>query len=170
MQQTLLKRLSSFTEEELTIQHNGGAIDWAVYSPTGLPKVDGPHMLGHDRLICLRPHVRTPHFPRHSHNLLEIVYMCRGTTHHIMGDGQEVHLKEGGILFLNQGMSHEVFLNTSDALAINFLILPEFFDASFSFDVQRSTFVYKSAADDGKRSGIRSVIEVSHCDDGIGIE
>lgn len=134
MQQTLLERLSSFTEEELAIQHNGGAIDWAVYSPTGLPKVDGPHMLGHDRLICLRPHVRTPHFPRHSHNLLEIVYMCRGTTHHIMGDGQEVHLKEGGILFLNQGMSHEVFLNTPDALAINLLILPEFFDASFSFD------------------------------------
>lgn len=134
MQKALLERLSSFTEEERILQHNGGAIDWALYSPAALPKVDGIHILGHNRLICLRPHVRTPHFPRHNHNLLEIVYMCRGTTHHIMGDGQEVPLKEGGILFLNQGMSHEVFLTTPDALAVNLLILPEFFDASFSFD------------------------------------
>ena len=133
MRQELLDKLSALTEEELLLQDNGGEIDWTVYSAAGRPRVDGGRMLGQGRLIRLRPHVRVEHFPRHTHNYLEMVYMCRGSTRHLMGDGQEVLLKEGGLMFLNQGMTHEVFLENPDALAVNLLILPEFFDMAFDF-------------------------------------
>lgn len=85
------------------------------------------------QLILLRPHVRVAHFPRHAHNYLEMVYMCRGSTRHVMGDGQEITLPEGGLMLLNQGMTHEVFQDDEGALAVNLLILPQFFDMAFDF-------------------------------------
>ena len=133
MRQELLDKLSALTEEERILRDNGGEIDWTVYSAAGRPRVEVGRLMEPGKLILLRPHVRVAHFPRHTHNYLEMVYMCRGTTRHVMGDGQEVILREGGLMLLNQGMTHEVFQDDPEALAVNLLILPQFFDTAFDF-------------------------------------
>ena len=47
-------------------------------------------------------------FPRHSHNYVEIMYMCRGkTVHRIDGDAR-VTLEAGELLFLNRHASHAI--------------------------------------------------------------
>lgn len=57
--------------------------------------------------------------------------MCQGmTTHYI--DGDEVLLGTGDLLFLNQYSEQEILPAKSEDIAVNFIILPEFFDVAFS--------------------------------------
>ena len=78
----------------------------------------------------MRPHTRFVHFPKHRHNYVEIIYMCRGTTTHII-DGSRVVLEEGDLLFLNQHAEQEILPAGETDIAVNFIILPEFFDTAF---------------------------------------
>ena len=56
--------------------------------------------------------------------------MCRGETIHVV-DGRELKLKEGELLFLNQHAVQEIQPAGQDDIAVNFIILPEFFDTAF---------------------------------------
>ena len=61
-----------------------------------------------------------------------MVYMCAGTTTHIINGSNELVLKEGDLLFLNQNVYHEILPAGEEDLAVNFIILPEFFDRPIS--------------------------------------
>lgn len=89
--------------------------------------VDAKKLLDVGKLIQVRPHTRFVHFPKHTHNYVEMIYMCSGSTHHII-DGEEVWLCEGEMLFLNQKAQQEVYPAAEEDIAVNFIILPEFFD------------------------------------------
>ena len=56
--------------------------------------------------------------------------MCKGTTTHIV-DGNRVVLEEGDLLFLNQNAVQEILPAGEGDIAINLIILPEFFDAAY---------------------------------------
>ena len=43
------------------------------------------HLQG--QMITIRPHTRFVAFPRHSHNYVEIMYVCTGQITHIIGGG-----------------------------------------------------------------------------------
>ena len=64
-------------------------------------EIDSSRVLPNGKLIDIRPHVRFIHFPLHTHNYVEFIYMCQGETVHII-DGQRITLKQGDLLFLNQ--------------------------------------------------------------------
>lgn len=89
--------------------------------------VDAKMLLEAGKLIQVRPHTRFVHFPKHTHNYIEMIYMCRGSTHHVI-DGEDVWLREGEVLFLNQKAEQEIYPAAEDDIAVNFIILPEFFD------------------------------------------
>jgi AraC-like DNA-binding protein len=134
MNQELLDKLSVITDEEKSILASGDgnvAIDRALYySPDGSgssDEVDSARVLRNGRLIDMRPHVRFVHFPKHTHNYVEFIYMCSGSTRHIV-DGQEIVLTEGNLLFLNQHATQEIYPAGEKDIAVNFMILPEFFD------------------------------------------
>ena len=57
--------------------------------------------------------------------------MCQGTTIHII-NGTRVELRQGELLFLNQNSVQEIMPATEDDIAVNFIILPEFFDYGLS--------------------------------------
>jgi AraC-like DNA-binding protein len=57
--------------------------------------------------------------------------MCEGETHHVI-DGNDVMLKNGELLFLNQKAVQEIYPASEHDIAINFIILPEFFDYALS--------------------------------------
>lgn len=93
--------------------------------------VDSRKMLEKGKLIDIRPHTRFIHFPVHRHNYVEIIYMCSGSTTHIIGGHNTVKLETGELLFLNQNATQEILPAGENDIAVNFIILPEFFDRAF---------------------------------------
>ncbi len=131
MDQKLLKKLSVITEEEQSILDGEKVINRALYysadTSENSEEIDSARVLKNGRLIDMRPHVRFIHFPRHTHNYVEFIYMCSGSTRHII-DKTEILLQQGDLLFLNQHATQEIAPAGKEDIAVNFMILPEFFD------------------------------------------
>lgn len=128
MDRRILESLSVITDEEKRILNGAGGIDKSLYyrSPG---EVDASRLLRRGRQINLRPNVRFIHFPEHTHNYVEFVYMCAGSTTHII-DGQKIVLRQGDLLFMNQHARQEILPAGKGDIAVNFVILPQFFDTT----------------------------------------
>lgn len=131
MHQDLIKGLSVITEEEQSILEGRQGIDQQLYTEKKELVVDSEKLLKRGKLIEVRPHTRFVKFPRHRHNYVEVIYMCQGTTTHYI-DGNEVVLEPGDLLFLNQNSEQEILPAGETDIAVNFIILPEFFNMAFS--------------------------------------
>ena len=141
MHRELLEELSVITEEEKRILEERKGIDTHLYTEKKELIVDSEKLLSKGKLIQVRPHTRFVHFPKHRHNYVEVIYMCRGTTTHIL-DGNTVVLEEGNILFLNQNAVQEILPAGEHDIAVNFIILPEFFSMVFSIlDMKEGNFL-----------------------------
>ena len=132
MQKELLTHLQKITTEEQEILNGVPNIRKDRYTSRKDFVIDSQKLLEKGRLIEIRPHTRFVHFPKHRHNYVEMVYMCSGTTTHIINDTDCIVLKEGDLLFLNQNVTQEIFPASEHDIAVNFIILPEFFDRSIS--------------------------------------
>ena len=93
--------------------------------------VDSSKLLKKGKLIQVRPHTRFVHFPPHTHNYIEVIYMCQGSTTHIV-NGNKVILEQGDLLFLNQNAVQEILPAGKNDIAVNFIVLPAFFNTAFS--------------------------------------
>ena len=135
----LLEKLSIISEEERKILEGGSRdIDRSLYyAPetagrrgSRVDEVDAARVLQNGRIIDIRRHVRFVHFPKHTHNFVEFIYMCQGQTQHLI-DGNPITLAEGDLLFLNQHATQEILPAGQEDIAVNFMILPQFFDTAF---------------------------------------
>lgn len=127
MNQKLYNQLKAITEEEIEILKGRSEIDKERYTNTSRLEVDSRKLLESGRLIQIRPHTRFIQFPKHTHNYVEAIYMCSGQTTHLI-NGEKVVLHEGELLFLSQKSVQEVLPANEEDVAVNFIILPEFFD------------------------------------------
>jgi len=132
MRQELLAQLQQITPEERAILDSAGDIRQELYTSRQEFVIDCQKLLEKGRLIKIRPHTRFAHFPCHRHNYVELVYMCSGNTTHIVDHTEEIVLQEGDLLFLSQNASHEIFPASETDVAVNFIILPEFFQRPIS--------------------------------------
>ena len=140
MREEILRQLRPITGEERDILNGRKDVNTDIYNLTRSMIVDCRRLLEHGRLIELRPHTRFIHFPKHTHNYVEVVYMCSGETRHLV-NGSEVLLKEGELLFMSQNASQEIFPASENDIAVNFIILPEFFDQSLSMIGTESSLI-----------------------------
>lgn len=131
MQQALLEHLRKITEEEQRILDGASEVDQGLYTSGKDFTVDSAKMLEEGKLIAVRTHTRFVHFPSHRHNFIEVLYVCEGSLTNIIG-GKEVVIKAGELLFLNQFTRHEILPAGKNDIAINFMILPEFFDVAYT--------------------------------------
>lgn len=131
MDECLLRRLKEITEEERAILSGQNGIQRERYTTGRDFVVDSEKMLEKGKLIEIRPHTRFVHFPRHRHNYVEMLYMCSGSTTHILNGTQRMKLHTGDLLFLNQAVYHEILPASAEDVGVNFIILPQFFDRSF---------------------------------------
>lgn len=129
MRPEILNRLKKITPEEQAILDGRTDVDASLYNLKSSMIVDCEKLLEHGRLIELRPHTRFLHFPKHTHNYVEVVYMCSGQTVHLINNSR-VELKTGELLFLSQNAAQEILPASENDIAVNFIILPEFFDRS----------------------------------------
>lgn len=132
MREELLCHLRQITEEERVLLQEHSDIQKEIYTSGREFVIDNAKLLERGHLIEIRPHTRFAHFPKHRHNYAELVYMCCGSTTHIINDTHRIVLQEGDLLFLNQAASHEILPAGRDDIAVNFIILPEFFDRTLS--------------------------------------
>lgn len=131
MNQELLDRLKKITAEEQAILAGNNTVQKNLYTMEEDFIIDSQKMLSSGKLIDIRPHTRFIHFPKHRHNYIEIIYMCTGTTTHIINDAAKVVLEAGDLLFLNQNATQEILPASETDIAVNFMILPEYFDYTF---------------------------------------
>lgn len=126
IRQEILEKLLPITDEESAILRGKG-IDKSIYTTTGGDVVRSKKLLVDGKLICVRNHTRFVHFPKHTHDYIEAVYMCSGETTHIINEKQ-IHLKEGELLFLGQNATQEILPAGENDIAVNFIIQNAFFD------------------------------------------
>lgn len=135
----ILKSLIPITREERDILDGRKGVDKSLYmSNDGKNVVNSKKLLEQGKLITIRPHTRFVHFPAHTHDYVEMVYMCRGSTVHIV-NGNRIVLNEGELLFLSQNAVQEILEAGEHDIAVNFIVLPQFFDQSLVMLGQEET-------------------------------
>ncbi len=138
MEQKLLEKLQMITAEEQKILSEKGSVEKSLYTSENRFVVDKNKMLEKGKHIDIRTHTRFVHFPQHSHNYIEIIYMCSGSTTHVINGETKVVLEQGDLLFLNQNATHEIFPAKKEDIAVNFIVMPEFFDTAFEMVEQEN--------------------------------
>lgn len=128
MRTEILKQLQNITDEENAILSGEANVRRELYTSEHDFTIDSSKLLKRGQLIEIRPHTRFAHFPKHKHNYVEMVYMCTGSTTHIINGTDKIILQEGDLLFLNQYATQEILPAGERDVAVNFIILPEFFD------------------------------------------
>lgn len=123
--------LLPITAEEKEILDGKKTIDRSLYMERSDNTVNSKKLLEMGKLITIRPHTRFIHFPVHTHDYVEVVYMCMGSTTHIV-NGNAVVLNEGELLFLNRNARQEILEAGLNDIAVNFVILPQFFDTALA--------------------------------------
>lgn len=97
MRQELLEILEAVREEEREILEEGAGIRKDLYTEGEPFIVTARKMMGDDqKLIQIRTHTRFIAFPRHRHDFIEMMYVCKGSCTHII-DGQEITVQAGGV-------------------------------------------------------------------------
>lgn len=129
MTKELLSQLKKITPEEKRLLSGEPEIEKELYMSSETDTIDSRKLLEEGKLIQVRTHTRFVHFPKHKHNYIEVIYMCSGSTRHVV-NGEDVRLEQGELLFLNQRATQEIYPAGEDDIAVNFIILPEFFDSA----------------------------------------
>lgn len=132
MNAEIIRRLSVITDEESNILSGHTHIDRDIYMSGDRDIISGDKLLPRGRQITIRPHTRFIHFPEHTHDYVEFVYMCQGTTRHIV-NGTPIILSQGELLMLGQNARQEIYPSGENDIAVNFIVKPDFFHGILSF-------------------------------------
>lgn len=131
LNEQIIEQLKSITDEEQAILEGRTTIDRGIYMTGSRDVINSRKLLSDGKLITIRPNTRFIHFPEHSHDYVEVVYVCSGSVTHIV-NGRPIRLKAGELLFLSQSVTHSVCKAEETDLAVNLIVLPQFFAASLS--------------------------------------
>ena len=127
----VIENLKEITPEEREILDGQLEIDRNIYMQGSGNTVNSQKLLELGKLITVRKHTRFIDFPEHTHDYVELVYMLSGQTVHIV-DGKKITLKQGELLFLGQNSRHAIEKAEENDIALNFIILPQFFGSTLS--------------------------------------
>ena len=132
MNQELLRKLSAVTAEESALLRGEKQINRTLYMDAGRDVISGSKLLSPGKIITIRPHTRFVAFPEHSHDYVEMVYMCTGETLHRV-NGQEIRLRQGELLMLGQHAKQSIAPAGENDVAVNIIVRPEFFSGTLPF-------------------------------------
>ncbi len=125
IKESILEQLVCFTDEEIDHLNGKDIIDRSIYLSKNI--IDFHKLMKDSQLITVRKHARFFHYPKHSHNYIEMSYVYGGSMTHII-DGKEVEVNEGEIILLNRDIEHEILKTGENDIIFNFIINPEFFN------------------------------------------
>ena len=146
MNQELLNELRQISTEEREYREGKGDVNRGIYMEPETHMVDYKRLIESGKTIEIRTHTRFVYFPQHTHNYVELIYMCSGHTTHIV-NGDQIELGTGELLFLNQNAMQEIYPAGEEDIAVNFIILPAFFDYALSMMGEEENLVRKFVLD-----------------------
>ncbi len=132
MDPSIIRRLSQVTQEEREILDGRSHIDRSLYMDGSRDVISGEKLLEKGKLIAIRPHTRFIAFPEHSHDYVEMVYMCAGQTRHTV-NGTAITLRKGELLMLGQNARQAIDPAGETDVAVNFIVRPAFFSGTLPF-------------------------------------
>ena len=132
MNRALLEKLSVITEEERRILAGETQIDRSLYMDGTRDVISGDKLLPAGRIITIRPHTRFTAFPEHTHDYVEMVYMCAGQTRHVI-NGTPILLQAGELLMLGRHARQSIEAAGEGDVAVNFIVRPAFFSGTLPF-------------------------------------
>ena len=132
MNPKIIERLSAVTAEETEILNGRSHIDRSIYMDGSRDVISGEKLLEKGKLIAIRPHTRFIAFPEHTHDYVEMVYMCAGETHHVV-NGKPIALHQGELLMLGQNAHQSIEAAGEQDIAVNFIVRPAFFSGTLPF-------------------------------------
>ncbi len=132
MDPKIVDRLSVITDEEKAILNGRKSIDRCIYMDGSRDVISGEKLLEKGKLIAVRPHTRFISFPEHTHDYVEIVYMCQGETRHMV-NGNDITLHQGELLMLGQNAQQSIEAASERDIAVNFIVRPAFFSGTLPF-------------------------------------
>lgn len=138
MKKEILEILSKITDEEKALLDGSSDIDRSIYMKSNSGVINAKKLVDTGRLITIRPHTRFVHFPEHTHDYIEMIYMCKGETSHII-NGKSITLLQGETLILNQHAKQEILPASEDDIAVNFIIMPQFFGKALEMMEEEET-------------------------------
>ena len=116
MNPMVVDRLSVITDEERAILNGRKSIDRYIYMDGNRDVISGEKLLEKGKLIAIRPHTRFIAFPEHTHDYVEMIYMCQGE-----------------LLMLGQNAHQSIEAAGEKDIAVNFIVRPAFFSGTLSF-------------------------------------
>ena len=128
----VVDRLSVITDEERAILNGRKSIDRYIYMDGSQDVISGEKLLEKGKLIAIRPHTRFIAFPEHTHDYVELVYMCRGETRHTV-NGNIITLRQGELLMLGQNAHQSIEAASERDIAVNFIVRPAFFSGTLPY-------------------------------------
>lgn len=142
MRKAIIEKLSAITPEEQRLLR-GEAVDFTVYNHAGDPMMEPGTLMPDGRLFGIRPHTRFVDFPRHGHEYVEMIYQAQGRTVHRLDGETTLTLESGQLLLLGRGSHHAIQAAGREDLAVNFFLLPAFFDnAALSLGTNNALAVF----------------------------
>ena len=132
MQAEILQQLSQITEEEQYILVQENPSHRSLYAKSGRFIIERRHIsqlsFGESTAaICLHPHPRFRGFPTHSHDFIEIMYVCHGSITHVIGD-QQIRLETDDVILLGKHTRHSILSAGQDDIGINLIISTDLFE------------------------------------------
>lgn len=144
MKQEIIDRLSLLTEEEqfILVRENDDS-QRSLYSKSKRFIIERRHMSNiisgeSTAPISMRAHPRFRDFPLHSHDYIEIMYVCSGSITHIFKD-REIKLDTDSIILLGKETRHSIRAAGKGDIGVNLIISVELFEALLNRIRQNST-------------------------------
>jgi len=145
MREDILKMLSVYSDEELMSEAERPS-EQTLYSKPGRFIIERRTMSNISTgeataPVCLRSHPRFREFPEHTHDFIEIMYVCSGSITHSIG-GKTVTVSEGDLIILGKTTKHSILPSSSSDIGVNVIISADLFEIilnTLRFDSSLST-------------------------------
>ena len=136
MRENILSTLKNVNEEEQFILIENAPDPKEIYSRSGRFIIERRRIsslsLGESTAaICIRKHPRFCDFPLHSHDYVEMMYVCEGSITHKIG-GETVTLHSDDLLILGKDAKHSISSASENDIGINLIISTELFEDAYN--------------------------------------
>ena len=136
MQEKILSELSKITEEEQSILVSEETDRRALYSRSKRFIIERRHISGisigeSTAAICMHPHPRFREFPTHTHDYIEIMYVCSGSITHVI-NGTHVRLDTDELIILGKDTKHSINSADHGDIGINIIISTDLFESTYN--------------------------------------
>jgi AraC-like DNA-binding protein/mannose-6-phosphate isomerase-like protein (cupin superfamily) len=144
MQKHIIDRLSGITAEEQYILVRENPVPYKqLYAKSGRFIIERRHISSlatgeATAAISMRQHPRFHDFPLHSHDFIEIMYICSGSITHSIGK-EKVTLRKDDLIFLGLDTKHSILAAGEGDIGINLIISADLFESLINRLRQHST-------------------------------